>query len=52
MSSAKLLSQKHGDVAIFRYPDDLMEPLPEELNVAIEGAERFLDFVYQLLKFE
>lgn len=110
LSSAKLLSQKHGDVAIyhcqqcaeksikgflvfhdqlfpkthdirllvqlaipiesrfqgyqdiadiltpyatlFRYPDDLMEPSLEELNVAIEGAERFLDFVYQLLEFE
>jgi len=37
---------------LFRYPNDLMEPLPEELRVAIESSEKLFHFVCQLLEFE
>jgi HEPN domain-containing protein len=37
---------------LFRYPGDLMDPLPEELNVAIENAELVFKFVSQLLEIQ
>lgn len=35
---------------LFRYPSELMDPLPEELEVAIENADLVFNFVSQLLE--
>ena len=37
---------------LFRYPSELMDPLPEELEVAIENADLVFNFVSQLLEIQ